>query len=177
MNLLFRYEKQRRGAHKLRPNYYRATILGQWYKGISVFDALIHELQAINDLCSLMGRPPLFRQDFRDAKKPKGFAFLLRLTAKEFEEFVHLLDKLLSDNIRKDFFQNDITDTTTTTSKDRKTTVTAKGTITMLDEWLTARFHTPDPSPLQEAITTFRKVRKLRQQPAHALTTDRFDQK
>lgn len=30
--------------------------------------------------------------------------------------------------------------------------------------------------PIEDAVATFRKVRKLRQKPAHALEEDRFDQ-
>ena len=35
---------------------------------------------------------------------------------------------------------------------------------------------TPDPKPLQEAVATLRRVRKLRQKPAHALDDNNYDE-
>jgi hypothetical protein len=45
----------------------------------------------------------------------------------------------------------------------------------MLEEWLGKNFRTPVPEPLQEAIGAFKKVRELRQKPAHAVNEDDFD--
>jgi hypothetical protein len=52
-----------------------------------------------------------------------------------------------------------------------------KGTIAMLDEW-TRRTHRPGDQPqIDEMLSTFRRVRKLRQAPAQAIRDDEFDQK
>jgi hypothetical protein len=50
-----------------------------------------------------MGRPNLFRQDFGQygENEPRRFTFLVRPTLEEFNEFVLLLDKMLSDNLNK----------------------------------------------------------------------------
>jgi hypothetical protein len=32
---------------------------------------------------------------------------MLRATGRDYQEFVHLLDKMLSDNINREFFRND----------------------------------------------------------------------
>ncbi len=57
-----------------------------------------------------MGRPRLFVEDCSDhsERKPRNFGFLIRPTLEEFNAFVHTLDKLLSENINRDFFGNEI---------------------------------------------------------------------
>jgi hypothetical protein len=134
-----------------------------------MFDAFLQELQCVNDLCKLIGLPSLFRSEFRDYEKPREFAFLIRPTAREFNEFVHLLDKMLSENIDLAFFKHDID----RAGQDGK----LKGSILMLDEWIALKFRTPDRVPIEDMLKTFRDVRKMRQKPAHAVDKDRFDQK
>ena len=34
----------------------------------------------------------------------------------------------------------------------------------------------PDPKPMTEMFATFKKIRKLRQKPAHSIEEDKFDQ-
>ena len=63
------------------------------------------------------------------------------------------------------------------TRKDGKIEVRQKGTIQLLDEWLMKKFRTPDRTPIDDTIAVFKRVRKLRQQPAHALDENIFDQK
>jgi hypothetical protein len=96
------------GDYQLHPAYFEATILGRWYEKIPIFHAFLEEQEIINTMCELMGRPPLFREVFKEDKKPRGFGFLIRPTLREFNDFVHLLDKMLSDNLNKKFFGDDI---------------------------------------------------------------------
>ena len=161
------------GEYRLHPDYYRASILGEWPDRISIFEAFVEELVCINAMCSAMGRPSLFRDNFSD--RPRGFGAILRPTANEFNDFVHLLDKMMSENINRGFFQNDVSDEQMEIRKDSKVVVRRKGTIQMLEEWFTTNFCTSDPKPLQEAFDAFRKVRRLRQKPAHAVSEDLFD--
>ncbi len=163
------------GDYKLHPDYFRSSIRGEFYEGVSIFDAFIGELHVINEMCKLMGRPPLFRQELTDAQKPREFCFLIRPTLREFNNFVLTLDKAISENISREFFQNDVPFTTEETRHDGKIVVTTKGTIKILEDWLKQKFRTPDQTPLDEMISTFKEVRKLRQQPAHATNEDAFD--
>jgi hypothetical protein len=103
--------------------------------------------------------------------------FLHRPTLEEFNAFVLLLDKMLSDNINKAFFQGQVPEETETERSDGKIVVTPKGTLTILDEWIHSRMRLPDWTPWDEAIAALRKVRKLRQKPAHAVNENVFDQK
>jgi len=171
--------KELAGDFRLHPDYYRHTIIGEWGGGISIFTALLKELNLINKMADAIGRPPLFREDFggEDAKRPPKFAFLVRPTLEEFNAFVLLLDKLLSDNINKKFFQGEVDEETEKERNDGKIEVRPKGTLQILNDWLRKYYHAADWSPWDTAYAQLRKVRKMRQQPAHAMDENIFDQR
>jgi hypothetical protein len=158
------------------PDYYRSSILGDWHERISIIDAFFQGLHHINHLCGRIGRSPLFRHDMHETDRPRKLSFLIRPTLREFQAFVHALDKLMSDNINRDFFGTDVPLETEETRKDGKIVVTQKGTIQILDDWLRAKFKTPDRTSVDAALAAFREVRRLRQRPAHTVDQDRFDQ-
>lgn len=84
---------------------------------------------------------------------------------------------MLSDNINKDFFQCEVPSEEEVTRKDGKIQVQPRGTLWMLEQWIRSRF-TPreDAAPMDKMFKTLRDVRKLRQNPAHAIDENRFDQ-
>lgn len=164
------------GDYKLHPDYYRSSIIGDWYEGISVFDAFIEEISHINNISRLIGRPPLFRNEYKEGKKPRGFTFLIRPTLKSYNDFIHLLDKMLSDNINRDFFQKDIAFEYDEVRGDGKIVVRQKGTIQILDEWLNLKYRIDDRTLIESMIASFKKIRRLRQNPAHKVDEDSFDQ-
>jgi hypothetical protein len=161
-------------GYKLHPDYYRTNVIGDWPERMSIFDAFVQELKLINDMSALMSRPPLFRESF--SEKPKGFEFLLRPTAKELQDFCLLLDKMMSDNIDKAFFGSDIPLETDSVRDDGKVVVTQRGTIALLEDWIRKYFRPSDPEPLNAVFAVFKRVRKLRQKPAHVVNDDTFDQ-
>lgn len=107
---------------KVNPDFYGSQILGQWAQPISIFDAILHEQRIINDMVFAIGKPPLFKRVFGRylEEKPKEFSFMIRPTAKEYHDFVHLLDKLFSDNIDKKFFKGELALEVETKRKDGK---------------------------------------------------------
>ncbi len=165
-----------KGAFFLHPEYVLSSS-GHFPENESIFTAFIKELQIINDMCIAMGKPRLFRVDYKDKGKPRGFAFLIRPTAKEFQDFVLILDKMMSDNLNKDFFKGEVPLEIEECRADGKIQVGLKGTITLLDEFLKKRVHLNDPEPMNTIIKGFKNVRELRQRPAHALDDNDFDQK
>jgi hypothetical protein len=171
------HSKQLRGQWKLHPDYYRSTIMGHWPTGISIFEATLGEMKCVNDMCELIGRPALFRDDFRDGRRPNGFGFLIRPTLKEFNDFIQLLDKMLSDNINAKFFMGDLKPQYEQPRSDGKVEVHQKGTIQLLEEWISLNFRPLDASPIEAMIRTLRRVRGMRSKPAHGISEDRFDQK
>ena len=164
---------------KLHSDYYRNTILGDWGERVPICQALLKELFIINQMSEAMGRPPLFRNDYGEygEGRPKKFHFLIRPTLEEFNSFVLLFDKMISDNINRNFFMNDIGYENEHERENGKIVVTQKGTLQLLDEWIYKFFRLADWSGWDEAIASLKKVRKLRQQPAHAIKEDVFDQK
>lgn len=168
--------KQLEGDYRLHPDYYRNSILGDWGTKISIFDAFRQELQIVNAMSELMEKPALFRNSFQD-DTPRGFGFLLRPTLGEFNDFVLLLDQMMSDNLNKQFFTPEVELGEDIPREDGKVEVRQKGTIALLDEWVKRMFRPQDPTALHNMLSTFRKVRKLRQKPAHSPQENQFDQK
>jgi hypothetical protein len=162
------------GEYFLHPDYARSSG-GEFYEKESIFVAFVEELYTINEFTKLMGRPILFHESYRE-HRPREFGFLIRPTLKEFNSFVHLLDKMISENINKNFFQHDIPYQTETVRSDGKVIVQEKGSIVLLKGWLEIKFRTPDSKPIDEMIKTFLKIRKMRNKPAHKVDDDRFEQ-
>lgn len=169
------YNKMLRGKYLLHPDYHRSTM-GNFPEKESIFTAFVEELHQINEMSVRMGKPKLFKEDYNNKTKPRRLSFLIRPTLKEFNDFAHLLDKLLSENIDKNFFEGDIPLKFEETMPDGKIKITSKGTITLLEQWL-KRVNFPDPEPKDKMLKVFRKIRKLRQPSAHDVHKDIFDQK
>lgn len=167
--------KEVKGNIKLHPDYYASSILGSWGSRMSIFRAFAEELKIINEMSVLIGKPALFRNSCDD-ETPKEFGFLLRPTQSEFNNFMLLLDKMMSDNINKKFFENDVDLESEKEREDGKIVVTQKGTIQILEDWINKYFRPADPTPIENMVKTFRKVRQLRQKPAHKVNADAFDQ-
>jgi hypothetical protein len=156
---------------RMHEDFFRSQVMGEFPKNLSLCQAFFMELETINAMAAAMRRPALFR----NVERPKRFALLLRPTLHEFEQFVHLLDKTLSDNLDRKFFLDDVSFEREIPRKDGKIRVEQKGTLQLLQEWLELKVKAPDRQPLDEMMGTFREVRKLRQAPAHALNDDAFD--
>lgn len=161
----------------LHPDYYRTSIVGDFPERLSLFQAVLLEMKTVNDICAAIGRTPLFKDDFAEHRRPREFGYLLRPTSKEYGEFIHLLDKMLSENINREFFASDIAFETEEERGDGKIVLKQKGTIQILNDWLRKEFRTDDWSQIGEMIQTLKHVRTLRQKPAHSIKGNEFDQK
>lgn len=165
------------GSYKLHPDFFRTQIIGDFPERMSIYDAFLQEKMEINRMCELMGKPKLFKTEFGDLKRPLGFGILIRPTKKEFRDFALLLDQLLSDDLNRDFFRNDIELNRNLTDEDGNRVTQPKGTIQLLQEWIGTKFRPADPEPLAEMFSNFRAVRNVRQKPAHKVEDNEFDQK
>lgn len=171
-------EKQElNGSYELHPDFYRTQIIGDFPEKISIYDAFLQEKMQINRFCKQIGKPPLFRSEFDDLKRPHGFGILLRPTKKEFRDFALLLDQLLSDDLNRDFFKGDVELNRYLTDEDGNRVTQSKGTIQLLEEWIGAKLRPADPKPMEKMFANFRAVRKVRQKPAHKVEGNEFDQK
>lgn len=171
--------KELNGNYKLHPDYYRSAIIGDFGEKVPICSAFLKELYIINQMAEAMERPPLFHNDFGKygENKPQRFGFLVRTTLEEFNSFILLLDKMLSDNINKAFFQNEVSYTREIHRKDGKIEVQHKGTLIILDEWVRKYFRPDSWEFWDKSIKTLRDVRKMRQNPAHKINENIFDQR
>lgn len=165
-------------GYKLHPDYYRNTVQGGWSDRVPICSAFLKELYIINQMASAMGRPPFFRDDFgkHSEERPRRFHFLVRPTLDELNDFILLFDKMLSDNINKKFFQNEVSYETEIQRKDGRVQVCNKGTLQILDDWVRKFFKPYDWNAWDVSIASLRKVRKMRQKPAHVINKDQFSQ-
>ena len=173
--------KELEGDYYLHP-VYREYILGEFGSELqlSIFDAFVAELRLICQTTSRMNRPSLFRACYGEhgENKPKKFSFLVRPTLEEFNNFVLLLDKMISENINKKFFQEEVPYEEDVGRKDGKIEVRSKGTLQILDDWVRKFFRLVDGwQDWEAAIQVFKEVRKKRQKPAHVIDENVFDQK
>lgn len=164
-----------KGKYKLHPGYWTTHICGQFDDHVPVFDAILKEMEIINEMCWAIGRPHLFKRTFNTKNKPRQLCFLIRPTLREYNEFIHTLDKITSENIDRRFFLNDIKFVKTKTKRG-KTTTTTLGSLGALDEWLKTVFKTDDRKSISEMIKCFKSIRSMRTDPAHKLDDNIFDQ-
>ncbi len=164
------------GLCKINSDYERASIWGAWPKYYSVYAAFIQEQVEINKLSLLIGKVPLFKDTYEDHRRPLGFSSMLRPTSLNFDEFVHLLDKMLSDNMDRKFFQGDIPLEERITRRDGTIEIQQLGTITMLERWLKRHYKTRDGEDVsREVVAPFREVRSARQPSAHDIGQNAYD--
>lgn len=157
----------------LHPDYYRTQVLGDWPERISIYGAFIEELRVINRMAGAMGRKPLFRRDYENAR-PKAFASLLRPTLREFNDFVRLLDVMLSDNLSTDFFNGEVPLESEHERPDGRIEVRRRGSIQILESWIALKFRPRDPDPVKEMFATLRRIRAMRNKPSHSALEDEF---
>jgi len=155
----------------IHPAYWRWAN-GHFPNSISVLHAIPSLIQLLNRYSTAIGRPPLFRDEFDET--PPEYGWLLRPTQREFSDFAQLLDKMLGENINVRFFQGEVA--TEELEKRRNGTVVAKRKWKprLLEEWL-SKHYTGRDVPWTEAIETFRKIRELRNTPAHASQPNVYD--
>lgn len=172
------------GQHKMEANYARRGLFGEWTKGVSIYDALLQELLHINKLCNLIGLPALFRNDFSTElvkaernvalDEPKGFGLLMKPTKKAFLDFAHVLDKVVSENINREFFAAQGIELEERQTSDGHISVTNKGTLRLLEEWLAKRIRIHSKNGPAVIVAPLKEVRNLRQAPAHKFIDDEF---
>ncbi len=167
--------KELSGDYQLHPDYLRNSM-GHLGTRLSIFEAFNQEMLVINEMATLIGKPPLFKNTYQH-EYPRNFGFLLRPTLAEFNTFILLLDQLMSDNLNKIFFTPELELKEERQREDGKIEDRWKGTIALLDEWVNHYFDAQDSEPLVRMLVAFKKVRKLRQKPAHSIRENEFDQR
>ncbi|GAA5127224.1 hypothetical protein [Pseudonocardia adelaidensis] len=150
-------------SSSLRPHpVWWGSQMGHWPDGLGPFQRMFFELEALNDLNRLICGVPLFRT----SERPAGFGWILRPSEREWDAFIHELDKLLSDNLSAKAL--DALGAPKVNSGGQNL-----GTIGRLEELLKNLKVSPDNA--HEVIEPLREVRRARQKPAHAIRTNLTD--
>ena len=157
--------------------YYVNTIEGNWTTSYSIFSAFIEEHRLINEISNTFSTESLFNKTFENEKRPKEFTFFFMPTLENYYKFISLLDKMLSDNINRKFFNDKIElfelEELPSGQVERKN----KGTLRLLEEWIRQKYNHPEEQLFVDIFKPFKKVRKERQSPAHKISDNLYDKK
>jgi hypothetical protein len=140
----------------------------------SIFSAFLAEQKLINELTEIIFGKPIFRNTFEGDSRPKEFTFFFTPTLKNYNDFILLLDKMISENINKDFFEGKVELFTLREIENGLTEKQWKGTLQIFEEWLSDVFNTTDGS-MQDLFKPLKKIRKERQIPAHRINENHYD--
>lgn len=138
--------------------------MGHWPDGIGPFARLSQELGYLDKLFERVWGQPLFKT----TELPEDLGWTLRSDQREWDHFIHLLDKVLSENLRHSAFD------AAGVPKEDDTSQHPFGTIRRLQELMTMNHVTEEQA--EWAVKPLKAVRLARQKPAHALrknVTDR----
>jgi hypothetical protein len=155
--------------------YYENTIQGNWHFSHSIFSAFIEEQSVLNDMCKHVFGTGLFKKIFTNEQRPKEFTFFLIPTLENYNNFVLLLDKMISDNIDKSFFKGKIDPYDFKEIESGIVERKEKGTLRLLEEWLNSVYTTSDGSAINDVFKHFKDVRQQRQHPAHRINENYYD--
>jgi len=151
--------------YRLHPEF-RRSILGDFYEKESIFSAFLKELEVIKKMSEKISGISLINKTFEYDEKPENFGFLILPTLREYELFCHTLDRMMSDNLNKEFFkdkiiESDLLDDETMEKIDNQL-------IRKLEIWINKTVRFSDHGPKDEMFKTFREIRGLRSKPAHS---------
>lgn len=167
--------RQKTGNCKMLEEYHQNTIQGNWTFSYSIFSGFIGEQKCINDLTKLIFTKPLFRKSFENENRPKEFTFFFTPTLKNYNDFILLLDKMISENINKDFFEGKVDFFEFKELENGLVERQSKGTLQLFEEWLNSVFNVKGDGTVSELFKPLKKIRKERQSPAHRINENQYD--
>lgn len=156
--------------------FVKNLIYGEWVDTISIYQALTMELHYINEMCTAIGIPKMFKKEYpTDARlqneRPSNFHTILVPTQKRYYDFIITLEKMITGNINIKTFLSDVPTIIKVERKNEQGI--AKGSVTLLVEWFKTNVRLADidnaiEKPLKELV-------KIRQTPAHEIFENKFD--
>lgn len=165
------------GNCKILKEYHDNTIQGQWTFSYSMFSAFIGELNAIIDLTEKAFGVSVFRKKFDKENRPKEFTFFFSPTLRNYHSFILLLDKMVSENINKDFFKGRVELHNLETIEDGLVERKNKGTLQLFEEWLNSVYSPNNADDMSGLFRPLKKIRRERQEPAHRISDNYYDKK
>lgn len=169
------FELENQNECKVAPGFIKNLIYGEWVTDYWIFHALIEEMIVINKQCLAMEIPKLFHHEYGTDyySMPEGYRTILLPTMKNYYDFVLVVEKMVIHNISvkaflKDSFKISSIDRKDENGKD-------KGSLAMLGEWLHKNIRNTNFDIDDVILKPLRKVRKIRQIPAHELSSNSYD--
>jgi len=168
------FEHENQTDYYVESGFLKNAICGAFVTKHWVFDAMLEEMEIINLQCETIGLPPLFNHIYPKAygERPAGFCSILLPTLKNYYDFVLVLEKILVHNISIKTFQKDVGIIRGVARKNEDGN--DKGSIAMFKEWMEnnvrANFDIDDV-----IIAPLKKIRKIRQAPAHELYSNEYN--
>lgn len=156
-----------RDKFSVHPEYYRSSILGAFPEYGSYAGAILTEMRLINELMLGIFGKRLFVET-HDEKRPSSLGPFFRPTLRNYNDFVLGMDKILSENLSREFFRDQVALEEEREREDGKIIVSQKGTLSLFEEWLRATIRWSDEDEAVRVIVKpLRHVRRERQAPAH----------
>ena len=171
----FLIEKQ--DDYQMNEGFYKNLIKGQWVDNISIYQALLMEIHYINQMSLAMGIPEFFVIEYdyssnQYKERPLHFHNVLFPTRDNYYNFINTLEKLIISNIN---YKSFTVDTSIIKKIDPiKEDGYMKGTLMMMEEWLTQNIHGGDI--IEDIIKPLKGLRKVRQKPAHELYENEYNE-
>lgn len=150
--------------YRLHPEF-RRSILGDFYEKESIFSAFLKELEVIKEMSEKISSISLINKTFEYDEKPENFGFLILPTLREYELFCHTLDRMMSDNLNKEFFKDKISESDLSAGETMEKI--DNQLIRKLEIWINKTVRFSDHGPKDEMFKAFREIRGLRSKPAH----------
>ena len=145
------------------------TLYGQWVTYAWIYDCLLEEQKLINEICDKIGISHIYAQTWEPYYgRPDGFRTILFPTKKNYYDFVIVLEKITANNISTKAFTKVQNNTKSIVSDGNK------GSITLLGEWLKANGRNAQIVD-DTIIAPLKKIRRIRQTPAHEIVSNEYD--
>ena len=143
------------GAIRPHPTWF-ANQMGHWTDDIGPLQRLFVEMENINNLYQLAFGLNLFK----DTDRPDELGWILRASQKEWDEQIHLLDKVLSENIHHKALDAANVPKVDEHGKNM-------GSLQRLTKLM--ELTRLSPNMIESTMAPLREVRAARQKPAHAI--------
>ena len=168
------FEHENQAEYYVEPGFIKNAVLGEFVTKCWVFDALLEEMEIINQQCAAIGIPHLFKRTYRtsSAERPDGYGNILLPTLKNYYDFTLVMEKLLVHNISIKTFQKN--EGVIRAIERKNEDGTDKGSLTMFKEWLEKNVRANFDIEA-EIIAPLKKLRKDRQVPAHEPYSNEYD--
>ena len=152
-----------RSSCKVLKDYKDNTIGSCWYFPDSVYTATVKEMNNINQLTNYIWNCAFFKKDYL-SEQPAEFGTIFKPTLVRYNTFLMTAEKMFPDNINSSFFKK-----VQIESFDDEGN--SKGTIVRFREWISDI----NNEYVEQITAPIRKIRKLRQLPAHKIEKNQYD--